>query len=680
MFRILLTLLWWMLASASASASEGPLVSVQAQAAGAVRPGSTVDIAWTFTIAADWHLYWQNPGDSGLPPQVRWTLPTGWTADPLQFPVPQRHEAAGLVSFIFEREVVLLSRLHVPPSAPAGRVAIPARVTWLVCQEACIPGGAEVIVGIDVDPAASAATPTAAWTAAQARLPQTAPTGTQAQAWKAAASGAGKGAGHLRLSGIDLGAEARFFPADAGAFSLAGSAFGKQVQPGLFQVPFAAEAPARLTGVVTGVPGMSGMLIDVPWGSAPVADPSDATAHVGLVTALVAGLLGGLVLNLMPCVLPVLALKLLGFAGHGGDRRRIITAAAGYAAGVVATMLLLALVVLGLRAAGAGVGWGFQLQEPAVVLALTLLFLLVACNLAGLFEVGLAATRLDPRRGGAFANGVLTTLVATPCGAPFASTAFGFALVAPAWEAVLVFLALGVGLAAPVLAVAIFPATARWIPKPGPWMVDFKQLLALPVIGAAGWMIWSFQAVAGAEAAFLVLVLLVPLVLWCAWAWGRWQLGGRSAGLRFAIAVLATAALFGWIITQPRVGVPASASDHAAWQSWSASRQAELLASGSPILIDATAAWCLTCQVNKRTSLHDAQVLADARARGITLLRADFTNRDAALAEELARHGRASVPTYILFDRHGKATVLPDVLTPGILTDAFTAIPPGATP
>ena len=678
MLRVLLVLCWLGLA-ASLSAVEKPLVTVQAEPAGAVRPGQSVTVAWTFTIAADWHLYWQNPGDSGLPPKVKYTLPAGWTAEPLQFPVPERHEVAGLVSFIYERQVVLFSRLQVPPTATPGRVAIPTRVTWLVCQEACIPGAADVVLSVDVDPNATEAMPET-WAAARAHLPQPAPAEVQVQTWLEARSATGNGFGHLRLTGVALGPEARFFPINEGTYSLAGQAFGTQVLPGSFRLPLAGEQPARLLGVLTGVPGMAGMRVDVPWGEEPAPAASGSAVGTGFLTALVAGVIGGLVLNLMPCVLPVLALKLLGFAGHGGDRRQIILAASGYAAGVVATMLLLAFVVLGLRAAGASVGWGFQLQEPAVVLALALLFLLVACNLAGMFEVGLAATRLDARRGGSFANGVLSTLVATPCGAPFASTAFGFALVAPALEAVLVFVALGVGLAAPVLAVAAFPATARWIPEPGPWMVDFKQLLALPVIGAAGWMIWSFHAVAGAEAAFVVLVLFVPLVIWCAWSWGRWQLGGRGAGLRVGLAVLATAALFGWIITQPRAGAPASVSSQSAWQPWSAPRQAELLAAGSPILIDATAAWCLTCQVNKRTSLHDEQVLTEAQARGITLLRADFTNRDAALAQELARHGRASVPTYILFDRHGKASVLPDVLTPGIVIDAFTAIPPGATP
>jgi DsbC/DsbD-like thiol-disulfide interchange protein/cytochrome c biogenesis protein CcdA len=667
----LILVAWWL--GIAAGAMEAPLVTVRAATAGPVRPGNAIDVAWTIAIAPGWHVYWENPGDSGLPPQVQWTLPAGWRAERLQFPVPQRHDEAGLVSFIYEHQVVLFSRLQIPADARPGRQTLAAKVTWLVCKESCLPGQAVVTVDVEVDPSAPDLQ-SDPWSAARTLLPRQPPSHLRITAELASGPGKRTRSISVQVTGERLAADSSFFPLAEGSFTLANlkpEADGFRLHP-------TGEIPDRLTGVLTGIPGVRGVLVDVPI-STMATLASGSPVSISLAAAVVAGLLGGLILNLMPCVLPVLALKLLGFAGHGGERRKIMLAAGGYTAGVVATMVVLAAVVLALRAAGAGIGWGFQLQEPAVVLGLAILFIAIACNLAGMFEIGLAATRLDPRRGGSFANGVLTTLVATPCGAPFASTAFGYALVAPVTEALLVFIALGLGLAAPVLLVAAFPATARWIPKPGPWMAGFKQFLALPLVGAAGWMIWSFQAVAGAEAAFLVLVLLIPLLLWSAWAWGQWQMAGPGAGKRVALALVATAALCGWIVTQPRPDAAGSAQ-HAAWQAWTPQRQAALLADQTPLLIDATAAWCLTCQVNKRTSLHDAQVLGAARDRGIILLRADFTNRDADLAAELARHGRASVPTYILYDRHGKASVLPDVLTPGILTDAFQAITPGAAP
>ena len=651
-------------------AGDGPLVTATITAAGPARPGATVPVALSFAIAPGWHLYWENPGDSGLPPAIRWNLPPGWTADPLRFPVPERKVDAGLVSFSYHARVTLFTTLHCPPALPAGRHTIPAHVSWLVCQESCIPGAADLNLEVTVDPSATTPATPAAWNADLQRLPQPTPAGLTLLAQTSGNTAT------LTVRGIDLAPEATFFPLAEGGFSLAPSNTTWRATAGQITLPLSGQPPARLQGILTGVPGVAGVTVDLPWATA--ATPPAPGTSIGLATAVVAGLLGGLILNLMPCVLPVLALKLLSFTAHGGDRRRIIGAAGGYTLGVLATMAALAAVVLGLRATGAGIGWGFQLQEPVVVLLLLLLFVIVACNLAGMFEIGLSATRLDPRRGGNFANGVLTTLVATPCGAPFASTAFGFALVAPPVEAVLVFLALGLGLAAPVLAVALVPATARFLPKPGPWMADLKQVLALPLVGAAGWMAWTYSALVGAEAAFLVFVLLLPLVLGCAWAWGRWQQGRARSGWLVLVTIGMTLGLLAWIVTQPRS--PAGVASPTAWQPWSAPRQAELTSQGTPMLIDATAAWCLTCQVNKRTSLHVPEVVAAAQSRGIALLQADFTRRDPTLAAELARHGRASVPTYLLIDRAGKATLLPDVLTPGILHAAFSTIPSGATP
>jgi thiol:disulfide interchange protein DsbD len=368
-------------------------------------------------------------------------------------------------------------------------------------------------------------------------------------------------------------------------------------------------------------------------------------------------------------MLPVLSLKLLAMARLREAGGSPVRHAMAYAGGVIATFLALAVGLLVLRALTGTVGWGFQLQEPLVVLALALLFLLVAANLAGLFEVGLAATRVAPGGGSAFLNGALTTIAATPCGAPFASAAFGFAAVAPAAESLAVFAALGVGLALPAVLVAVIPAAGRLLPRPGAWMEDLRRVLAVPMLGAAGWMLWTYAALAGSESSFLVMVVIIPLVVLAAGAYGRWQGGNRGAlGLCLA-AVIGAGAVTVWVATAPRPAQSDSAS--AGWESWTPQREAALRAAGTPMLVDYTAAWCLTCQVNKRTSLTDASVLQAATAKGIVLLRADFTARDPAIAASLARHDRASVPTYVLTDALGRSTVLPDLLTPGIVLDAF---------
>lgn len=643
-------------------------VTLSAQPGGAVAPGGSVEVAVELRVIPGWHVYWRNPGDSGMPPRLVWTLPPGWSAGEPRFPAPERHVESGLVTFVHHDRLVLPVRLTAPDDAVPGRVRLGLHAEWLVCQEACVPGSADLTVEVEVASGA-AAIPLPAVAGALAALP-----GTPEQAGLRISVQRSVDGLLLRVAGrLPDPPRHPVVPQAEGVFVLDPPAPRREDGDWIIPMPLerGVAPPERVAGLLTGVPGVPAVAFDVAVGSA--APP----AGIGLIAALGAGLLGGLILNLMPCVLPVLALKALAFARLRASGRSPVAESLLYAAGVVAAWLALAVVLLILRAAGVGLGWGFQLQEPAVVLALAVLFLLVAANLGGLFEVGLAATRLGGSRGGAFANGVLATVAATPCGAPFASAALGFAVAAPAGEALAVFAALGLGLAAPVLLLAAIPAAARLIPRPGPWLEDFKRVLAIPMLGAAGWMLWTFAALAGADAAFPVLVVLVPAVVLLAGAYGRWQAGASGAARLGILAGLATAAVAWWVLSAPPAAVPGTAT---AWQPWSAQRERELRAAGTPMLIDFTAAWCLTCQVNKRTALHDPGVLAEAERRGVVLLRADFTARDPAVAAALAARSRASVPTYILVAGDGREEVLPDVLTTGIVNDAFTTIPIRSSP
>ena len=615
------------------------------------------------SIQDGWHLYWQQPGDSGLAPRLAWTLPPGWSAGAPRFPVPTRHVEADLVTFIHEGDLVLEVPLTPGPPSPGGVVAV--RVDYLVCRESCLPG--KVTAELPLTATGTLPAPGIPW-------PHTAPVDPAQAGITVTARGVGNDL-LVTVQGQNLPTPPSHpvMPAVEGQFALLPpqvvQATATTWELRLTRSAGVAE-PTRFSGLITGL-GTTTVAVDVALG----AMPAPAAETGGWLAAAAAGLLGGLILNLMPCVLPVLALKVLAFGKAREAGQGVVGPALTYTAGILTTWLTLGLVLLALRAAGLSVNWGYQLQEPLVVLALLVLFLALSLNLAGVFEIGLAATRVGGGRSGPFFNGVLTTIVATPCGAPFASVALAYAVGAPAAEALAVFAALGLGLAAPVLVLALIPGAARIIPRPGPWMEDLKRLLAIPLLAATGWMVWTYLALAGGPTSFVVLVGLLPLVILAAGAWGRFQIQGGRATLALTLAaVLGVFGLAAWTATQ---AAPSAASGHqeGPWEPWSQAREDALRTSGTPFFIDATAAWCLTCQVNKRTTLHQEAVAAAFARRGVVCLRADYTARDSAIAALLTRHGRASVPTYVLVDGKGRSSLLPDLLTPTIVLDALTPIP-----
>ena len=642
----------------------------------AAAPGAAVEVALRIAADAGWHVYWINPGDSGLPVRAVWTLPAGATAGPLRFPAPERLDVAGLTSYAHSGTTDFLTRITIPGDARRP-VEIAAEASYLICADVCLPAEARATLTL---PVASETRPNRSLAASLAALP------VPAQGWTASALAADSSIS-LRLvpppGWAGDPATMQFFADTAGVVRHAAAQTATRDNDALrLRLALVGDAPARLAGVLT-AQGARAVALDVVVARAPV-------ARDGLWAALGLAFVGGLLLNLMPCVFPVLGLKLLSFAG-GRDETPAARRRSGlaYGAGVVVSFWILAGVLLALRAGGEGLGWGFQLQTPLVIAVLAATMTVLALNLFGVFEVGgrLAAAggALDRGTGpgGAFGSGVLATVVATPCTAPFMGAALGYALAQPAALALAVFTALGVGMALPLVALAVSPRLAARLPRPGPWMEVLRQFLAFPLLATAVWLVWVFGQQTGLDGAASLLVGLV-LVGFAAWLVGRWPAGRVSRrehvlSRTLAVGALAVAAVV--VSIGARSAAPSAAPGAGApadgWRPYDAAEVEALVAAGTPVFIDATAAWCLSCQVNKRTSLQTAAVEAAFDRAGVVRVRADWTTRDPAITALLASFGRSGVPMYALYPGGGEAPrLLPEVLTPGLVLDALADVAP----
>ncbi|WP_412062842.1 protein-disulfide reductase DsbD family protein [Rubrivirga sp. IMCC45206] len=634
----------------------------------AVAPGDTLGVAVEIVIEDGWHVYWQNPGDSGQPVTVAWTLPAGASAGPLRFPAPAVYEEAGIVTYAHGGTLRLVADIAVSPGA-SGDVDVSGDLRYLICADVCLPASATLALTVPV----GATDRTDALDAARAAIPVPSPE------WTASASAT---AGGYVLTvvppvGVDLGG-ATFFPSEKGvldhgaaqAFRAEGSAFAAE----LVGSPYASRPSETLAGVL--VAGDQAVELAVPVAGVETAAAAP-TSSLTLWSALLLALLGGVVLNLMPCVFPILSIKILGFVeGRTDDRRALRLHGLAFGAGVVASFLALAAVLLALKATGDGTGWGFQLSYPWVVAALAALMVALALNLLGVFEIGQGAARvggtLDRGDGlsGAFLSGVLATVVASPCTAPFMAGALGFAVVQTAPVALAVFGALGVGMAAPYVLLSFQPALLARLPRPGPWMVTLRQVLAFPLLATAVWLVWVFGTLRDLDAAAVLLLALVVGALG-AWAWGRWPSGsprralvaGRATSL---LAVGAAIALAGASL----------APESETWAAYDAAEVEALIAEGRPVFVDVTASWCLTCQVNKQTALASDAVEEAFAAHDVARIRADWTDQNPAVTAFLDRFGRSGVPLYVLFPANGgEPVVLPEILTPGLLVDALGVTP-----
>lgn len=647
-------------------------------------PGQQVDLALRLELDRGWHTYWENPGDSGLPARISWTLPAGVTAGPIEWPVPQRIPTPPFMTYGYEDEVTLPLRVALDPDlASGGSLTLNAHAQYLVCREVCLPEQARLELTLALgestrpDPAAQAAI-----AQARGRLPRPAPPELAVSAGRHGDALYLEWDGALQRSAYFYAAEPQRLehPAEQSLMHTAGGQ-ALQLTPSSL-----ADGPVeRLRGVLAAEPGfgperaLSAVRVDLPVAAlaAPPATTEPAPAHFGLALALALAFAGGVILNLMPCVFPVLALKVTGLAGAAGGRARAVGLA--YAGGVLASVWVLAAVLLALRAGGHAIGWGFQLQNAPFVAALALLMTAVGVNLLGAFEVGAGlaarAGELDRRGGlgGAALAGVLAVLLATPCTAPFMAAALGYALAQPPAHALAVFTALALGLAAPFLALAELPGLAARLPRPGPWMLRLRQGLAFPMLAAALWLSWVYGRERGHDAGVLLIGAMLVLAF-ALWAVGLLQRRGTWPARVSAVAgALATAALLAAALRLPAAASDASAAGALAWQPWSEAAVAEHRAAGRPVFVDFTADWCLTCKVNERVALGSARVVRAFAARGVVALKADWTRHNPAITRALAGFGRSGVPLYLYYPPGGEGRVLPELLTPGVVLSALEA-------
>ena len=648
-----------------------------------------------------WHTYWKNPGDSGLPTTLEWTLPAGAKAGEIQWPTPAKLPIGPLLNYGYEGTLLLPVPLTLPAGFAADTLEVKLRADWLVCKEVCIPEGGDFLLKLPAQ--AATAGHAGLFEAARAASPVTVP-------GAAASAQVEPDALKLRVAGLPAawqGKPLAFFPEVAGviqnAAPVAGAWNGGVWTARVPLDPQRSASPQALPAVLTTPGEATGVHLNVAvvgsWpaaGPAPAALPSLGNATVStapapqalpsLGLALLFALAGGVLLNLMPCVFPVLSLKVMGFAAHAqaGQRRGLLAGGLAYTAGVVLSFVALAALLLALRAGGEQLGWGFQLQSPVVVAVLAGLFTLIGLNLAGVFEFGsllpssLAAARLRHPLFDSALTGVLAVAVASPCTAPFMGASLGLAVTLPTAQALSVFAALGLGMALPYLAASAWPPLARALPRPGAWMAHFKTLMAFPMFATVVWLVWVLGQQAGIDGAAALLVLLLALAF-AAWALGSPALGRRARRSFSAAALLLAAGALFWAgpaLRQEAVASSTSATSGGEWEPWSAEKVAQAQAAGRPVFVDFTAAWCVTCQFNKRTTLADADVKAAFGQRQVLLLRADWTRRDAAISAELARLGRSGVPVYALYGPSStNPRLLSEILSPSEVRDALAMLP-----
>ena len=658
-----------------------------------VAPGERFKVALVQKLAPHWHTYWLNPGDSGEPTRIEWELPAGATTGDIQWPAPSAIRVEPLVNFGFEGTVLLPVEISVPADAKPGETfSLKANATWLVCEKICIPEEGSFALDLPVTPAGQIdQAAQERIDAALAALPKPAPFRgkLRAEGDKLA----------LELPGLPPGAsDLRFFPVLDTLIEHAADqplAAGEKpvltlVRSGAFKLPqpevsgvltfrengearavtLAADAdPVLLTAASAAASEARPAVVRIPM----PAEGGDLTLWAALAFAFA----GGLILNLMPCVLPVLFIKALGFAqlAHA-NRSAVREQGLLFLCGVLLTFLVLAGAVIALGSLGSSVGWGFQLQSPPLVIALAVVMVLIGLNLLGAFEIGASVTGLGgglASRGGrfgAFMTGVLAVVVATPCTAPFMGAAMGYAVTQPPVVALSVFMALALGFALPVVALSFAPGLLRLLPKPGRWMLVLKQAFAFPMFATAVWLIWVASVQTGPQGvlAALVAVLAAGFAVWLIGV-TRGALPRRIAGSVLAALVVLGA---GWFTVQNAVPGATTEARAGDVEAWSPERVAALQAQGKPVFVNFTAAWCITCIANERVALSRQEV-KDAFAKlGVVYLKADWTNRDSRIAKALAEQGRAGVPLYLFYPgrKDGQAEILPQLLTADTVIEA----------
>jgi thiol:disulfide interchange protein len=669
-------------------------------------PGETLWVALRLDHEEHWHTYWINPGDAGKPTEIAWTLPEGVTTSTLVWPTPERFDLpADLVDFGYTGEVFLLTPVTVPSDFSGSTLDLRADVQWLVCEDICIPGGATVSLSLPVAADGQAPLNTAmayGFEQTRASLPRN-------DISLTSTFSINDGSVNLLVQATENifeNADAIVFIPDRHRIFDYKAEQNITTQLSSLQLSqtqhrrVEREAPERVGGLLlvttNGVEtayqvdaepaGVDLAAIGGLTAATSATGPGSFVNDLSLGSVFLFALLGGLILNLMPCVFPVLSLKVLHLASssHGHIRQQRLHGLA-YAAGVMLSFGLLAGVLLALQAGGAAIGWGFQLQQPWFVAALVFLFFVMGLSMSGVVEFGTGlmgvGTRLQDSEGysGSFFTGVLASVVASPCTAPFMGAALGFAFTQSAPVALTVFLALGFGMALPFLILSFTPGLARWMPKPGAWMLGFRQFLAFPLYVTAVWLLWVLGQQSGETAMAMVMAGCVLLAFAC-WLWQRrHQSVGLMQLVRLAMVLVAVGAagsvLFSPLLQSTGAGI-AEQSVNENYEPYSAARLAALRAEGKPVFVNMTAAWCITCLVNERVALDSATIATALVDKGVTYLKGDWTNNDPAITAVLREYDTSGVPLYLMFpaDASKPAEVLPQILTESIVLEALSRI------
>lgn len=648
----------------------------------AIQPGSSFDAGLYFKLDPGWHVYWQNAGDSGLPPTVHWTLPASIRAGAMEFPAPQRLPLGPLMDYGYEGEVLFPVPMRADASLkPGSSVGLAAKVDWLVCREVCLPGKANLTLDLPVAAEAQKGSPQAAkFDVLASRLPHAPPDGAQA-VFAPTASGF-----RLALLTGKRESSAQFFPFDQGQIEnpapQPSTPLANGIQLELKRDGGLHSAPPELHGLVVLADGAA---YEVHAHPGKLAAPPGPAGWLTVLRTSALALAGGILLNLMPCVFPVLFIKGLALVQSSAEERsRLRAHGLVYTAGILVSFWAVVGALLLLRAGGSKLGWGFQFQSPAFLALMSLLLFFLGLSLAGQFEIGLtltgAGSGLANRSGyaGSFFTGVLAMVVATPCTAPFMGAAIGFALAQPALVTFAIFTALALGLALPYLLLTLQPAWTRLLPRPGAWMEVLKQATAVPVFATVIWLLWVFAQSAGVNALPGLLAGLLLLAV-AGWVLSRWPARRLPAVFAIVIVAFSVAASLYAVRTQAPSATSAAgtgASTPEGWGAYSSAAVEKYRAAGRPVFVDFTASWCLSCQVNERVVLTRPDVKKRFAESGVVLLRADWTQRDETIAQALNELGRSGVPTYALYpaDPGAPAAVLPEVLTPAILFHALDGL------
>ncbi len=650
-----------------------------------IQPGSAFLVGLLFRLEPGWHIYWKNPGDSGQPPRVSWQLPEGFKAGPIEWPAPKRLPVGSLLDYGYEGEVLLPIGIESPAVAPKkSSQTLSAALRVLVCRETCMPGKAALSLTLPVRD--TAPQPSAAhrelFASAHAAQPQSLPASWQVSAEES------KDSFLLSLKGAPATANVAFLP---GQPKLIENAAPQHLSTAPGGVQLKLRRPEDATGTVTALDGLLiseeggktvAYLLATPLAQAKNTAGANAQATErnpmpaptqGLLTILALAFGGGLILNLMPCVFPVLSIKVLSILDHSqGDRKTIQLSAALYTAGVLVSFWVLVAVLLVLRAAGRNLGWGFQLQAPAFVAFLICLLFVLGLSLIGAFEIGTSLMNTGSgltQRGkysSSFFTGVLATVVATPCTAPLMGVAVGFALSQSPAVSVLVFSVMAIGLASPFLLLSLFPGLTRFLPRPGAWMETLKQAMAFPVFATVVWLLWVLGQQVGINQLSVLLFTLLVLSI-AGWMAGRWP-QSRSARAVAVLLGLAVTIYSSVTLSPVRAGSISGVQTGSGlkWEAFSPEKLEKYRASGKPVLIDFTAAWCLTCQVNDRVVFHSPEVERHLNKSDIALLRADWTSYDPTITNLLAKFGRSGIPFYVVYGAQTNAAPL--ILPDGLLT------------